>query len=208
VGQKLSPLEIIRISLAFRSFDDKLSFWSLLISLCLENLRFRLIVSPEVKDDSDGIFLVGLIPSLNNFWLEFCRYLADVRLYCWYPRTSSANLDKFVRSLRIKEYLLAKERDFPVDGSFDSEDDNEIPLPRYKKKGSWISKPNKNTTLESFIDLVTNDVQRAASTNIPTHNNLTPAEKGAIQKLKERDNIGIKPADKCSSVCYGLVCSC
>ena len=112
----------------------------------------------------------------------------------------SANLDKFVRSLRIKEYLLAKERDFPVDGSFDSEDDNEIPLPRYKKKGSWISKPNKNTTLESFIDLVTNDVQRAASTNIPTHNNLTPAEKGAIQKLKERDNIGIKPADKCSSV--------
>jgi hypothetical protein len=101
VGQKLNPLEIIRISLAFRSFDDKLSFWS---------------------------------------------------------------------------------------------------LPRYKKKGSWISKPNKNTTLESFIDLVTNDVQRAASTNIPTHNNLTPAEKGAIQKLKERDNIGIKPADKCSSV--------
>ena len=43
VGQKLSPLESIRISAGFRSFDDKLttvSFWSLLISLCLENLRF------------------------------------------------------------------------------------------------------------------------------------------------------------------------
>ena len=112
----------------------------------------------------------------------------------------SANLDKFARSLRIKEYFLAKERDFPVDGSSDSEDDNEIPLPRYKKKSSWIPKPSKNTTLESFIDLVTNDVQTAASTNIPTHNNLTPAEKGAIQELTERDDIVIKPADKCSAV--------
>jgi hypothetical protein len=35
-----------------------------------------------------------------------------------------------------------------------------------------------------------------ASTNIATHNNLTPAEKGAIQELKERDDIVIKPADK------------
>jgi hypothetical protein len=45
------------------------------------------------------------------------------------------------------------------------------------------------TTLESFIDLVKNDVQTATSTNIPTHNNLTPAEKGALQELKERDDI-------------------
>ena len=61
---------------------------------------------------------------------------------------------------------------------------------------SWNPKPSKNTTLESFIDLVTNDVQTATSTNIPTHNNLTPAEKGAIQELKERDDIDIKPVDK------------
>ena len=45
----------------------------------------------------------------------------------------SADLDKFARSLRIKEYFLAKERDFPVDGSSDSEEDNEIPLPWFKK---------------------------------------------------------------------------
>ena len=112
----------------------------------------------------------------------------------------SANLDKFARSLRIKEYFLAKERDFPLDGSSDLKNDNESPLPRYKKESSWIPKPSKNTTLESFIGLVTNDVQTAASTNIPTHNNLTPAKKGAIQESKERDDIGIKPADKCSAV--------
>ena len=95
---------------------------------------------------------------------------------------------------------MAKERDFPVDGSSESEDDNKIPLPRFKKNSSWIPKPSKNTSLESFIDLVTNDGQTAANTNIPTHSNLTPAEKGAIQELKERDDIVIKPADKCSAV--------
>ena len=36
--------------------------------------------------------------------------------------------------------------------------------------------------------------------NIPTHNNLTPAEKGALQELKERDDIVIKSADKGSTV--------
>ena len=40
----------------------------------------------------------------------------------------------------------------------------------------------------------------AASTKIPTHNNLSPAERGAIQELKERDDIVIKPADKGSAV--------
>ena len=112
----------------------------------------------------------------------------------------SADLDKFAISLRIKEYFSAKERDCPVDGSSDSEDDNEIPLPRFKKKSSWIPKPSKNTTLESFIELVKNDVQTATSTNIPTHNNLIPAEKGALQELKERDDIVIKSADKGSAV--------
>ena len=68
-----------------------------------------------------------------------------------------------------------------------------------KKKRSWNPKPSKSTTLESFIDLVKNDVQTAASTNIPSHNNLTPAEKGAIQELKERDDIVIKQADKGSA---------
>jgi hypothetical protein len=41
---------------------------------------------------------------------------------------------------RIKEYFSAKERDCPVDGSSDSEDDNEIPLPRFKKKKFMDSK--------------------------------------------------------------------
>ena len=81
----------------------------------------------------------------------------------------SADVDKFARSLRIKEYFLAKERDFPVDGSSDSEDDNEIPFLGLRKKNSWNPKPSKNTLLESFIELVKMGVQTADSTNIPTH---------------------------------------
>ena len=57
-----------------------------------------------------------------------------------------------------------------------------------RTKVHGFQKPSKNTTLEFFIDLVTSDVQTAASTNIPTHKNLTPVEKGAIQELKERDD--------------------
>ena len=55
----------------------------------------------------------------------------------------SADLDKFARSLRIKEYFSAKERDCLVDGSSDSEDDNEIPLPRFKKKIHGFQNPAK-----------------------------------------------------------------
>ena len=55
----------------------------------------------------------------------------------------SADLDKFARSLRIKEYFSAKERDCPVDESSDSEDDNEIPLPRFKKKVHGFQNPAK-----------------------------------------------------------------
>ena len=149
-------------------------------------IETKMLSSKDLKPDEICILSKGL---------KFCPTPNKIN-----EEQLSADLDKFARSLRIKEYLLAKERDFPVDGSSDSEDDNGVPLPRFKKKSSWNPKPSKNTTLESFIDLVKMDVQTAASTNIPTHNNLTPAEKGAIQELKERDDIVIKPVDKGSAV--------
>ena len=62
-----------------------------------------------------------------------------------------------------------------------------------------VPKSSKFTTLESCIDLVKKYAQTAASTQTPTHNNLTPAEKCALQELKQRDDIVIKPADKDST---------
>ena len=58
------------------------------------------------------------------------------------------------------------------------------------------SKTQQKYNFIILIDLVKNDVQKTANTNIPTHNNLTAAEKGALQELKERDGIVIKSADK------------
>jgi hypothetical protein len=55
----------------------------------------------------------------------------------------SADLDKFARSLRIKEYFSANERDCPVDGSSDSEDDNEIPFLGLRKKVHGFQNPAK-----------------------------------------------------------------
>jgi hypothetical protein len=55
----------------------------------------------------------------------------------------SADLDKFARSLRIKEYFFAKERDFPVDWSSDSEDDNEIPFLDLREKKCIESKTQR-----------------------------------------------------------------
>jgi hypothetical protein len=67
------------------------------------------------------------------------------------------------------------------------------------KNSSLVPKSSIFTTLESCIDLVTNYAQTAATTQIPTHNNLTPAEKCALQELKQRDDIVIKPADNDST---------
>ena len=55
----------------------------------------------------------------------------------------SADLDKFARTPRIKDYFLSKERDCPVDGSSDSEDDNEIPFLGFRKKVHGFQNPAK-----------------------------------------------------------------
>ena len=55
----------------------------------------------------------------------------------------SANLDRFARSLRIKEYFLAKERDFPVDVSSDSEAIMRSPFLGIRKKVHGFQKPAK-----------------------------------------------------------------
>jgi hypothetical protein len=88
----------------------------------------------ENRDDLDFLQMNGYVPcSHRHLFLVIFFYLDTIYIL-------QADLDKFARSLRIKEYFSAKERDCPVDGSSDSEDDNEIPLPRYKKKKFMESK--------------------------------------------------------------------
>ena len=65
---------------------------------------------------------------------------------------------------------------------------------------NWIPTRSKNTTLESFIDLVKDDVTRIANVYTPSVNNLSAKERASLRQLKERDDIIIKPADKGSAV--------
>ena len=71
-----------------------------------------------------------------------------------------------------------------------------FPFLGIRKKSSWNPKHSKNTTLESFIYLVKIDVQDEHTNTKQPHS----TEKGAIQELKERDDIVIKPVDKGSAV--------
>ena len=89
-------------------------------------IETKILSSKDLKPDEICILSKGL---------NFCPTPNKIN-----EEQLSADLETFARSLRIKEYFLAKERDFPVNGSSDSEDDNEIPLPRFKKKKLMESK--------------------------------------------------------------------
>ncbi|CAG2196951.1 unnamed protein product [Mytilus edulis] len=61
---------------------------------------------------------------------------------------------------------------------------------------SWIPKPSKSATLEDVIDKIKSDVVHLASNKYSSFYNTSPDEKKAIQSLRNRDDIVIKPADK------------
>jgi hypothetical protein len=82
-------------------------------------IETKMLSSKDLKPDEICILSKGL---------NFCPTSNKIN-----EEQLSADLDKFLRSFRIKEYFLAKERDFPVDGSSDSENDNGVPLPRFMK---------------------------------------------------------------------------
>ena len=109
-----------------------------------ETTRRKLRFSRHKEINRDQNYTVVILSS-KDLKPDEMRILSKGLNFCPIPNKInqgqlSADLDKFARSLRIKEYFLAKESDFPVDGSSDSEDDNEIPLPMYQKKKFMESK--------------------------------------------------------------------
>ena len=74
------------------------------------------------------------------------------------------DLDNFARTLRIKEYFGNKDKEVANEedsGTSDSEE--EIKIPHFKKKSSWIPKPSKSATLEDVIEKIKSDVVHLAS---------------------------------------------
>ncbi|XP_071124035.1 uncharacterized protein [Mytilus edulis] len=111
------------------------------------------------------------------------------------------DLDNFARTLRIKEYFGNKDKELDNEEDTDTSDsEEEIIIPHFKKKSSWIPKPSKSATLEDVIDKIKSDVVHLASNKYSSFYNTSPDEKKAIQSLRNRDDIVIKPADKGSAV--------
>jgi reverse gyrase len=63
-----------------------------------------------------------------------------------------------------------------------------------------LSKPSKNTRLESVINLIKSDTKHNVDVYVPKTDNLAQAERSALRNIQERYDIIIKPADKGSVV--------
>ena len=97
----------------------------------------------------------------------------------------SEDLDNFARSLRIKEHFGSKQEDIESDLS-DTDIQEEDTRPRFIKKSTWVPKPSKNTTLESFIDNVKSDILRVAKEAPTAFDNLTVEKRSALKKTEQQ----------------------
>ena len=66
--------------------------------------------------------------------------------------------------------------------------------------GDLKCRPSKCATLEHIIDKIKSDVTHLSTATSQTFSNLSSEENEAVRKLKNRDDIIIKPADKGSAV--------
>ena len=103
-------------------------------------------------------------------------------------------------SLELKNIVIQR-KETSEDLSTDESDIKEaIDIPRFVKKGNWITKPSKNTRLESIIGLIRSDIKHNVDVHVLKTDNLTQTERSAFRDLQERNDIIIKPTDKGSAI--------
>ena len=115
--------------------------------------------------------------------------------FCPRPKTYNAfevekDVQASARRMRLKEHFAKKQNS-------DSEQLTAEQL-KFRPKSTFIP-PAQSHTLEAFITAVETDIKAHTPTNT-RHDNLTPAERQSLVKLRNDSNIVIKPADKGSSV--------
>ena len=72
--------------------------------------------------------------------------------------------------------------------------------PEFVEKSDWQPRaPKQGRDLETFISSVESDIAKHKPP-LPKHDNLKPSERSALHRLKKREDIIIKPADKGSAV--------
>ena len=103
-------------------------------------------------------------------------------------------------SLELKNIVIQR-KETSEDLSTDESDIKEaIDISRFVKKGNWITKPSKNTRLESIIGLIRSDIKHNVDVHVLKTDNLTQPESSAFRDLQQRNAIIIKPTDKRSAI--------
>lgn len=125
---------------------------------------------------------------LLNKNLNFCPTPGN------YNQTTLQNdINNFTRKIKLKAHFATNEQQI---------NENEQPQKQFyiKKANSTWEPPNNHHTVKTFIEAITNDIEKLPDTNVKRKYNLTKAERQALEELKERNDIIITNADKGGAV--------
>ena len=112
--------------------------------------------------------------------LKFCPTPSEVNQV-----ELSQDLTDYYRRIRLREFFL----DAPP-----SE-----PEP-FRKKSTWVPPKNRVPAMETYVQVVSSQVNNSANSTRRTYDNLPREERQALNSLRTRTDIIIKPADKGSAV--------
>ncbi len=100
----------------------------------------------------------------------------------------SQDLTDYYRRIRLREFFLGSP---PMD-----------PEPFYCKS-NWVPPKNRVPSLETYIQVVSSQINPSDHSTHRTHDNLPREEREALKTLRARKDIIVKPADKgLNGVCH------
>ncbi|XP_072041826.1 uncharacterized protein [Amphiura filiformis] len=97
----------------------------------------------------------------------------------------SQDLTQYYRRIRLREVFLDEPASEPEP---------------FRKKSSWVPPKNRVPAMETYVQVVSSQVNNSANSPHRTHDNLPREERQALKSLRTRTDIIIKPADKGSAV--------
>jgi hypothetical protein len=133
--------------------------------------------SPVVNLSSSTLTTAEL--NLLSRGLKFCPTPLEVNQI-----ELSQDLTQYYRRIRLREFFL--------------DEPSSEPEP-FRKKSTWVPPKNRVPAMETYVQVVSSEVNNSA----PTHriqDNMPREERQALNSIKTRTDIIIKPADKGSAV--------
>lgn len=107
------------------------------------------------------------------------------------------DLEEFYRRLRLHAHFnLDLAKDVAISLDLDDSTDNYFNKFEMKSKGSWCPSEGESRTLDTFIHTTRSEIEKLDLKWKSKYNNMSVAEKKALNNLRSRDDIVIKQADK------------